>query len=72
MKEKLDAINKRRRDWIAVVNAGNVDRCAALLTDDAVWLPPGMAAIRGKRAIHEWLERFFDKFDYEFSISEEK
>lgn len=69
---EIQEISRQRQKWIDVVNAGDGDRYAALLTADAVWLPPGMPAIRGKQAIRAWLEPFFEKFDYEFSISNEE
>ncbi len=64
------AIHARREDWVAIVNAGDVDRYLSLLTEDCVWIPPGLSAITGKSAIGEWLKPFFNQFTYTFSITD--
>lgn len=60
----------RRQEWIAIVNAGDVNRYLSLLTEDCVWLPPGLPALTAKPAIGAWLKPFFDRFRYEFSITD--
>ena len=65
----LEIIDARRAEWVAVVNQQDRDRYADLFTPDAVWFPPGLAAIQGREVIREWLRPFFEQYDYEFSIS---
>jgi ketosteroid isomerase-like protein len=43
-----------------------------LLTEDAVWFPPGSDPIVGRKAFREWLSPFFNKFLYEFDISNKR
>jgi len=72
MDHELEALNQRRQEWIAVVNAGAVDQYAALLTPDAVWLPPGHPAINGQATIHRWLHPFFATFRYQYTLAPER
>jgi uncharacterized protein (TIGR02246 family) len=62
------AIESRRKEWIEATCAADAARSAALLTEDIVWFPPGSRAIRGRQAVQEWMESFFDVFEYEFSV----
>lgn len=57
----------RRRQWEAVVNAGDLERYVDLVTTDLVWLPPGGAPILGRAAFREWLAPFLASFSYVFS-----
>ncbi len=65
-----DAIDGRRQEWVAVVNARDPAGYAALFTPDGVWVPPGQPAVRGREAIHTWLRPFFEQFDYDFSMTD--
>ena len=65
-----DAIDGRRQEWVAVVNARDLAGYAALFTPDGVWLPPRQPAVRGREAIHTWLRPFFEEFEYDFSITD--
>ena len=65
-----EAIDARREEWVAIVNAGDVNRYLSLLTEDCVWLPPRLPAMSAKAAIGAWLTPFFDRFTYEFSIAD--
>lgn len=67
--EELAAIRDRRDRWIAAINDGSATDFVDILTDDAVWLPPGHDAIRGKEKIRTWLEEPFATFDYDYSVS---
>lgn len=71
MKLELKAIKQQRQNWLEAVNHNDIDRVKDILCEDAVWIPPGMPALKGKEAIAEWIEPFFDNFNYEFSVSEE-
>lgn len=43
---------------IAAIVAGDMDALAALLADDAVYMPPMEPAVSGKAAIRSWTEAF--------------
>jgi uncharacterized protein (TIGR02246 family) len=66
--QQVRRIRRMRREWVHVVNAGDVDRYAALLTRDAVWIPPGQPAVEGRKAIREWLEPLFREYRYDFAL----
>lgn len=68
MNTALEAIAARRREWMAVVNEGTVDAYADLVTDDVVWLAPAGDPITGRPAFRAWLEPFFARYDYRFSV----
>ena len=70
MKLELKEIGKQRQEWLEAVNGNNIDGVKALLTDDAVWIPPGMPALKGKDAIADWINPFFDTYNYEFAIDD--
>lgn len=57
-----------RRRWVHVVNSGDVERYAKMLTRDAVWIPPGQPALEGRKAIRAWLEPLFDEYRYSFRL----
>ena len=65
----IEAIDRRREEWMAVVNAGDVERYMSLFADEIVWFPPEMQAISGREAVRVWLQPFFDRFDYQFTLS---
>lgn len=64
----MEKIDQQRLKWIEAIKTGNTEAFAELLTDDAVWLPPGSLAVVGKPAIQAWLAPLFDQFHYDFSI----
>lgn len=66
----LQAIEHQRNQWIAAVNAHDVDRYLELLTEDIVWLPPGQPALSGREAFESWVRPFFERFRYEFALIE--
>lgn len=66
----LHPIAERRQQWIDAVNARDVDRYIELLTEDIVWLPPGQPALSGRPAFAAWVRPFFERFGYEFGITE--
>jgi len=70
MPNDRESIERRRQEWIAAVNARDVDGYLDLLTDDVVWLPPGQPAISGNQAFASWVGQFFERFSYEFVITE--
>ena len=62
------AIEQRRQHWIEVTTAGDAARCVELLTENAVWFPPGMPAMRGRQAVRDWMAPLFELYEYEFSV----
>ncbi len=72
MKDKLDSFQKRHKEWIDIVNNGDAEAYAGLLTEDAVWFPPGGYPIEGRAAFKKWLDPFFGRFVYEFSVTNER
>lgn len=63
-------IEQRHRDWIAAVNATDIDAYAHLVTEDLVWMPPDGEAVVGRAALGSWLEPFFGAFTYEFGVED--
>lgn len=63
-----EEVRLRREEWRAVVNRGNVDAYAGLVTEDVVWLPPVGEPIRGRDAFRAWLAPFMERYDYDFHL----
>lgn len=68
MNTGLDPVADRRREWIAAVNEGGVEGYAGLVTENVVWLPPTGDPITSRQAFQAWLEPFFARYDYRFSV----
>lgn len=68
MDDVQQEMRQRRREWRAAVNAGDLDAYADLVTEDLVWLPPAGDAIEGRKGFRDWLEPFFGRYSYEFSV----
>ena len=68
MKLELKEIRKQREEWLDAVNKNDITRVTDVLTEDAVWIPPGMPALNGKEAISDWINPFFETYDYEFKL----
>lgn len=69
MKLELKKIGAQRESWINAVNKNDIKAMQDILTEDAVWIPHGMPALNGRKAIVDWMGPFFETFDYEFSIN---
>jgi uncharacterized protein (TIGR02246 family) len=67
-----DSLKKQHYKWIDIVNNGDIDAYVNLLTENAVWIPPGQQPIIGRRAFKQWLAPFLGKYSYEFSITDER
>lgn len=65
-----DDLAVRRAQWLAVVNAGNLDAYAALLANDVVWIPPGAPALDGREQVRAWLAPLFDEFEYHLEVDD--
>lgn len=72
MKDELKSIQQRHKEWINIVNRGDAEAYAGLLAEDAVWFPPTGDPIVGRDAFSEWLSPFFSRFEYDFTITNER
>jgi aspartate racemase len=64
----VSGTTERHREWIAAVNATDIDAYARLVTEDLVWLPPHGDPVVGRPAFRAWLEPFFEAYAYDFTI----
>jgi len=69
MKLELKKIREQRESWLNAVNQNDILAMQDILTEDAVWIPPGLPALNGRKAIVDWMGPFFETFNYEFSIN---
>ena len=60
--EDLQAIEKLGEAWVAAVNASDVNGIVALVTDDVIFLPPNMMAVRGKKSVISMYQSFFSEY----------
>lgn len=67
-----ESLKKQHQKWIDVVNNEDIDAYANIIAEDAVWMPPGQQPIIGREAFKQWLAPFFERYSYNFSISEEQ
>ena len=56
------ALARAHEDYLAAINANDADAVLAMLTDDAVYLPPNAPAVAGKAAIRPWIEGYFTAY----------
>lgn len=66
------AISEKRQEWISAVNVGDVENYLSILSENIVWFPPSGQVIGGKEEFRNWVEPFFQNFDYKFSVSNTK
>jgi uncharacterized protein (TIGR02246 family) len=65
------AIYHHREAYNSTLKEGNVEGWLSTLSDDCVFLPPGLPAMNGKEAIREWVtdamfSQFHIELDYDF------
>jgi ketosteroid isomerase-like protein len=48
--------------YLAAINANDLEAVLAMLTDDAIYLPPHEPAVEGKAAIRPWIEGYFGAY----------
>lgn len=63
---------QRHREWVDVVNQRDIEAYANLLSEKAVWIPPGQPPIIGRQAFKQWLKPFFNDYRYDFTITGEQ
>ena len=68
MEEIPAGLRRTREKWLRVVNAGDPDAYAELLSEEGLWLPPRQEPVLGRAAFREWLRPFFDRYEYDFSL----
>jgi uncharacterized protein (TIGR02246 family) len=56
------AIQTLTEDWVAAVRTKDIARLTNMVTEDAVFLPPGFPAIRGKQGVEAMYTSFFRQF----------
>ena len=56
------AIQRLMAEWTAAVRAKDVSTLTTMVTEDAVFLPPGFPPIRGKQAVERMYTGFFPQF----------
>lgn len=56
------AIRRLTEDWLAAVRAKDIPRLSGMVTDDAIFLPPGLPLISGKQAVETMYKSFFQQF----------
>jgi len=61
-----EAIRSAFEELVAVSEAGDAEAYAQYLTDDAMWLGPGMLGVVGKAAIKEFVSGFFADWVWSF------
>lgn len=69
MNEQTEAISKKREKWISAVNFSDVEKYMSILSGNIIWFPPIGQVIHGTEEFRKWVEPFFAKFNYEFSLS---
>jgi len=62
----VEAIKRVNVNLINAFNAGDASAAVALVTDDAVDLPPNRPAVMGKEAIRSFVQSDFDRFTMNF------
>jgi uncharacterized protein (TIGR02246 family) len=63
----VEAIKRVNVGLINAFNAGDVSAAVALVTDDAVDLPPHRPAVIGREAIRSFVQSDFDRFSMNFT-----
>jgi len=54
-----EAVLKANDEWIAALNAGDVEGCVNLLTEDVAFLPPNDVQIIGRASFRAWGKELF-------------
>ncbi len=56
------AIQELTENWVAAVKKKDIASLTNMVTEDAVFLPPGLPPVRGKQAVEAMYRRFFPQF----------
>lgn len=68
--EAPEMLDEARAAWLAAANEADPAAYARMLTEDAVWFPPGMPAIEGRTSIRAWLSDVMDGLDYTLELDD--
>ena len=68
----VEALKKLLKEYEAAINAADTAAWLALLTDDAIWMPPEEAILVGKEKIGPWGQAAFDYANLEYGLSAEE
>jgi ketosteroid isomerase-like protein len=63
-------IESLRLDWIRFMNAGDTTRLGSLFMPGAIWIPDNESALEGWSAISSWLDKIFESYRYQISVSD--
>ena len=66
------AVNDLLKEYSASLNSGDLDRWAALWTDDGIQMPPGEPAVIGKERIRTRNGAGLDRFKFDMGITNEE
>ena len=70
---EIEAVNALLEQWVAAINAGDLDGWSATLADDATVMPPNAPAVTGIESLRPWMvETFFDPFNVQLRGSFDK
>jgi uncharacterized protein (TIGR02246 family) len=56
------SIRRLTENWLAAINSKNIPQLTNMVTEDAIFLPPGYPPIRGRQAVQAMFESFFKQF----------
>lgn len=59
---------RRRGQWIAAVESGDIDAYAKIVAADVVWIPPSGTPITGREGFREWIGPFMAQYDYSMNF----
>ena len=62
-----EAIRSAFQAWVRVCEAGDADAYVTFITNDAVIMAPGSAAVIGRAAILPWARGFFTRMTFKFT-----
>jgi ketosteroid isomerase-like protein len=65
----VDAIRALFAHNASVINSGDLDAWIAQFTEDAIFMPPNLAILRGRDAGREFARPWYEQLDIEFEIS---
>jgi uncharacterized protein (TIGR02246 family) len=57
-----EAIRQLTEQWLAAVRQKDTARLVDMVTEDALFLPPGFPPIRGRQAVEAMYQSFFPQF----------
>jgi ketosteroid isomerase-like protein len=65
-----EAIRRANNEWVASVNAGDIEDLIRRVDDDVAFIPPGVAAVVGRDAFAEFGRGMFSAMDVRVGLSD--